>query len=74
MARKAYKLVAGLHNDCNEIVQAITNLGMVEREARNLQEQVDNEISKEYGTKLERVNRDLQEIRKELATLMHEHS
>lgn len=72
MARKTYKLLASLHTDCNEIVCAITSLGMLEREYRHLEEQVDMEISKEYGTKLERVNRDLQEIKKEIAALIKE--
>lgn len=72
MARKAYKLLAGLHKDCNEIVGAITNLGLLEREYRHLEEQVETEITKEYGTKLERVNRDLQEIKKELGMLMEQ--
>lgn len=74
MARKAYKLLAGLHKDCNEIVAAISNLGILEREYRNLEEQVESEISKEYGTKLERVNKDLLEIKKEIASLIKENN
>lgn len=59
-----------MHNDCSKILQAITNLGLAERESRNLQEQVEAEINKEIGAKLERVHNDLQEVRKETALLM----
>lgn len=69
-ARKAYKLLANLHNDCSQILQAISNLGLAERESRNLQEQVEAEINKEIGAKLERVQNDLQEVRKETALLI----
>ncbi|KAK5643290.1 hypothetical protein RI129_007135 [Pyrocoelia pectoralis] len=69
MARKAYKLLATLHNDCGEVVQAVTNLGLVERECRNLQEQIDAELLREIGSKLERLNVDIAAIKKENAEL-----
>lgn len=70
MARKAYKLLATLHTDCGEVVQAVTDLGLVERECRNLQEQVDAELAREISTKLERVNADLAEVKKETTALI----
>lgn len=66
MSRKAYKLLAALHNDCGEIIQAITEMGVIERESRNLQEQIDIEVSKATGVSLERVNADIQNIKKEI--------
>jgi Tfp pilus assembly protein PilO len=48
----------------------VTDLGAVERECRNLQEQIDSETAKETAVKLERVNKDLQEIRKETEVLL----
>lgn len=68
-ARKAYKLLAQLRDDCSSIIKAVTDLGAVEREYRNLQEQIDSETAKESAVKLERVNKDLQEIRKETESL-----
>ncbi|XP_018336686.1 coiled-coil domain-containing protein 22 homolog [Agrilus planipennis] len=64
-ARKAYKLLATLHSECNQIVQTVTDLGVMEREARNLQDQVDIELSRETASKLERVLYDLSEVKKE---------
>ncbi|KAB0799648.1 hypothetical protein PPYR_07528 [Photinus pyralis] len=69
MSRKAYKLLATLHGDCGEVVQAVTNLGLVERECRNLQEQIDAELLRETGSKLERLNADIAAIKKENAEL-----
>lgn len=69
-ARKAYKLLATLRSECNDVVQAVTDLGLVERECRNLQEQVDAEMSREIGVKLDKVNADLAEIRHETTALM----
>lgn len=69
MSRKAYKLLATLHNDCGAIIQAITEMGVTERESRNLQEQIDTEISKAVGISLEQVNADILNIRKEIGLL-----
>jgi hypothetical protein len=69
-ARKAYKLLAQLRDDCSSIIKGVTDLGAVERECRNLQEQIDSETAKETAVKLERVNKDLQEIRKETEVLL----
>ncbi|KAF5285613.1 hypothetical protein FQR65_LT13094 [Abscondita terminalis] len=70
MARSAYKLLASLHNDCADVVQTVTNVGLVERECRNLQEQIDAEMSKEIKNKLERLNNDIAEMKKENALLI----
>ncbi|EFA01483.2 Coiled-coil domain-containing protein 22 homolog-like Protein [Tribolium castaneum] len=69
-ARRAYKLLAQLRDDCSSIIKAVTDLGAVERECRNLQEQIDSETGKESAVKLERVNKDLQEMRKETEQLL----
>ncbi|KAI4464089.1 jm1 protein [Holotrichia oblita] len=69
MSRKAYKLLATLHNDCGAIIQTITEMGVTERESRNLQEQIDTEISKAVGISLEQVNADIQNVRKEIGLL-----
>ncbi|KAF5302283.1 hypothetical protein FQA39_LY10322 [Lamprigera yunnana] len=70
MARSAYKLLATLHNDCGDVVQAVTNLGLVERECRTVQEQIEAELAREISSKLERLNKDILEMRKENATLI----
>lgn len=72
MSRKAYKLLATLHNDCGAIIQAITEMGVIERESRNLQEQIDIEVGKATGVSLERLNTDIKNVKKEIATLMEQ--
>lgn len=42
----------------------------MERESRNLQEQIDAEATKGTQAKLERVERDLEEVRRETALLL----
>ncbi|KAK4886403.1 hypothetical protein RN001_002674 [Aquatica leii] len=71
MARSAYKLLATLHKDCGEVVQAVTTVGLVERESRNLQEQIDAELCKEVTSKLERLNNDIIEMKRENALLIN---
>lgn len=66
MSRQSYKLLATLHEDCSHVVQSVTDLGNLERDSRNLQEQLDIEQGKETAAKLNRVYADLIEVRKEI--------
>ncbi|KAJ8966465.1 hypothetical protein NQ317_011452 [Molorchus minor] len=69
-ARKAYKLLATLRDECSSILKAVTDLGLAERESRNLQEQIETERSKEVAAKLERVCSDLEQIQKETQSII----
>ncbi|CAH0560840.1 unnamed protein product [Brassicogethes aeneus] len=69
-ARKAYKLLAALRDECSGILKAVEDLGLSERESRNLQEQVETEKVKDIGKKLERVNQDLEQMKKETNILL----
>ncbi|KAG5882538.1 hypothetical protein JTB14_038149 [Gonioctena quinquepunctata] len=69
-ARRAYKLLAALRNECNSILKTTTDLGLTERECRNLEEQIEFEKSIEIDSKLERVYSDLAQIQKETNILM----
>lgn len=69
MSRQSYKLLATLHEDCSHVVQSVTDLGNLERDSRNLQEQVDNENGKATSDKLNRVLADLREVGKEIKQL-----
>ncbi|CAH1959136.1 unnamed protein product [Acanthoscelides obtectus] len=71
IARKAYKLLASLRDECSLILRAVTELGQTERESRNLYEQIETEKSKEISLKLERVTSDLAQIEKETHTLVN---
>lgn len=69
-ARKSYKLLAGLRNEFGIILRDVSDVGQIERECRNLQEQIDTEKAKEIGAKLERVESDLLQIETETESLM----
>ncbi|CAH1106385.1 unnamed protein product [Psylliodes chrysocephalus] len=64
-ARRSYKLLAALRDEFNIILKTLEDLGVVERECRNLEEQIEIEKSKEVSVKLERVISDLRQIQKE---------
>ncbi|XP_018580090.1 coiled-coil domain-containing protein 22 homolog [Anoplophora glabripennis] len=69
-ARRAYKLLATLRDECSSILKAVSDLGLAERESRNLQEQIETEKSKEVAAKLNRVYTDLEQIQKETQILL----
>lgn len=57
--------MAALRDEFNIILKTLEDLGVVERECRNLEEQIEIEKSKEVSVKLERVISDLRQIQKE---------
>lgn len=69
-ARKSYKLLAALRDEFSTILRDVSDVGQIERECRNLQEQIDTEKAKEIGAKLERVESDLLQIEKETESLV----
>ncbi|XP_070166150.1 coiled-coil domain-containing protein 22 homolog [Polyergus mexicanus] len=68
-SRKAYKLLAMLHSDCNELVSLVEETGATIREIRDLEEQIDSESAKNVGANLERITADLKQMRQETAAL-----
>ncbi|EFN80618.1 coiled-coil domain-containing protein 22 homolog [Harpegnathos saltator] len=68
-SRKAYKLLATLHSDCNELVSLVEETGATIREIRDLEEQIDTESTKNVGANLERITADLKQMKQETAAL-----
>ncbi|XP_076231002.1 coiled-coil domain-containing protein 22 homolog isoform X2 [Calliopsis andreniformis] len=68
-SRKAYKLLATLHSDCNELVSLVEETGATVREIRDLEEQIDSESTKNVGANLERITADLKQMKQETAAL-----
>lgn len=68
-SRKAYKLLATLHSDCNELVSLVEETGATIREIRDLEEQIDSESAKNVGANLERITADLKQMKQESAAL-----
>ncbi|KAL1505476.1 hypothetical protein ABEB36_005040 [Hypothenemus hampei] len=69
-ARRAYKYLAAIREECTGILEAVSNMGQAERELRNLEEQVEIEKIKNTHDKLEKVHKDLSEIKKEIDALI----
>lgn len=59
-----------MRDEFNITLKAVSDVGQIEREIRNLQEQIDTENAKGIGVKLERVESDLLQIQKETQSLM----
>ncbi|OQV17475.1 Coiled-coil domain-containing protein 22-like protein [Hypsibius exemplaris] len=67
--RKAYKNVATFHESCASLIQAVEATGLIMREMKDLEDEVDNETKKSKEQNLERVKDDLKEIKAENSTL-----
>ncbi|XP_001639122.2 coiled-coil domain-containing protein 22 homolog [Nematostella vectensis] len=67
--RKAYKYLASLHENCKELIQAVEDTGVIMREIRDLEEQIDTESQKNTANNLERITADHKQMKEENATL-----
>ncbi|XP_012233025.2 coiled-coil domain-containing protein 22 homolog [Linepithema humile] len=68
-SKKAYKLLATLHSEFNELVSLVEETGATIREIRDLEEQIDTESAKNVGANLERITADLKQMKQETAAL-----
>ncbi|XP_057312533.1 coiled-coil domain-containing protein 22 homolog isoform X2 [Hydractinia symbiolongicarpus] len=64
-SRKAYKLLANLHEGFGSLVQTVEETGVIMREIRDLEEQVDNINENEINENLEKISSDLNQMKKE---------
>lgn len=67
--KHAYKLLATLHADCADLVQLVQETGAVMRELRDLEEQIENEKSRNVAETLHRITTDLKLVQDEGAEL-----
>ncbi|KAG7519250.1 hypothetical protein JOB18_004693 [Solea senegalensis] len=67
--RKAYKYLAALHDNCNQLIQTIEETGTILREIRDLEEQIETENGNKTIANLERILEDYKAIRQENAAL-----
>ncbi|KAL5460593.1 hypothetical protein EMCRGX_G034048 [Ephydatia muelleri] len=68
--RAAYKLLASLRENCDQLVEAIKENSLIRREQRDLEEEIDKETSKKVAANLEKISADLEEMKKENAQLL----
>uniref|UniRef100_A0A1Q3F102 Coiled-coil domain-containing protein 22 homolog n=1 Tax=Culex tarsalis TaxID=7177 RepID=A0A1Q3F102_CULTA len=64
-AKKAYKLLVTLHSDCAELMALVQETGAVKREIRDLEDQIENERSRNTAANLAQISRDLVEMQAE---------
>jgi len=64
-SRKAYKLLANLHETFGNLVQTVEETGLIMRETRDLEEQVDNINEDEIHQNLTKISKDLKQIKEE---------
>uniref|UniRef100_A0A8C8SW10 Coiled-coil domain-containing protein 22 n=1 Tax=Pelusios castaneus TaxID=367368 RepID=A0A8C8SW10_9SAUR len=68
--RKAYKYLAALHENCTQLIQTIEDAGAIQREIRDLEEQIESEGAKKTTANLERILSDYRALRQENAVLL----
>uniref|UniRef100_A0A5F9DI59 Coiled-coil domain-containing protein 22 n=1 Tax=Oryctolagus cuniculus TaxID=9986 RepID=A0A5F9DI59_RABIT len=69
-ARKAYKYLAALHENCSQLIQTIEDTGTIMREVRDLEEQIETEMGKKTLSNLEKIREDYRALRQENAGLL----
>ncbi|XP_037267335.1 coiled-coil domain-containing protein 22 [Falco rusticolus] len=70
VVRKAYKYLAALHENCAQLIRTIEDTGTIQREIRDLEEQIEGEMSAKPPTNLDRILSDCRALREENALLV----
>ncbi|CAL1536601.1 unnamed protein product [Lymnaea stagnalis] len=68
--KKAYRFLAALHENFEQLIQTVEDTGVVMREIKDLEEQIEVESNKKVLSNLEKITEDLQQMKKENATLI----
>jgi len=68
--RKAYKYLAAFHEDCTVLIKTVEETGVIMREIRDLEDQLELEDSKKLAANLERIEADYKQMRAENAALI----
>ncbi|KAK0062211.1 coiled-coil domain-containing protein 22 [Biomphalaria pfeifferi] len=68
--KKAYRFLAALHENFEQLISTVEDTGVVMREIKDLEEQVEIESNKKVLSNLEKISVDLQQMKKENATLL----
>lgn len=61
-SKKAYKLLISLHTEFSELINLIEGTGSIQREIRELDDQIDNERQQNVQKKLDQITKDLEMI------------
>jgi len=63
--RQAYKYLVALHDGCNQLITTVQQTGSIVREIRELEQQIDKELTKNAEENLKKIIRDYKEMKKE---------
>lgn len=69
LSKKAYKLLATLHSDCVELIQMVQDTGNVQREIRDLEDQIETENDRNITVNLKQITDDLKMLDAEASEL-----
>ncbi|KAG5680441.1 hypothetical protein PVAND_009949 [Polypedilum vanderplanki] len=61
-SKKAYKLLISLHTEFSELIALIENTGSIQREIREIEDQIDNERQQNVQQKIDQITKDIQMI------------
>lgn len=68
--RRAYKYLASVHENSNQLLQAVEETGSIMREMRDLEDQIEQESQKKVVANLERITADYKQMKQENASLL----
>ncbi|XP_022086437.1 LOW QUALITY PROTEIN: coiled-coil domain-containing protein 22 homolog [Acanthaster planci] len=68
--RKAYKYLAALHENFDQLIKTVEETGSIVREIRDLEDQIETESNKKTIANLEKITADYKEMKKENTVLM----
>ncbi|OWF47632.1 coiled-coil domain-containing protein 22 homolog [Mizuhopecten yessoensis] len=69
-AKKAYRHLAALHESCELLISTVEETGVIMREIRELEDQIENESKNKVLSNLEKITSDYQQMKKENTALM----
>ncbi|XP_048773874.2 coiled-coil domain-containing protein 22 homolog [Ostrea edulis] len=63
--KKAYRHLAALHENCEQLMKTVADTGVIMREIRELEDQIENESKNKVLSNLEKITSDYQQMKKE---------
>ncbi|XP_025085148.1 coiled-coil domain-containing protein 22 homolog [Pomacea canaliculata] len=67
--KKAYRFLAALHENCEQLTKTVEDTGAILREIRDLEDQIETESHKKVLANLEKITEDYQQMKKENSAL-----
>uniref|UniRef100_H2Z6Y1 Coiled-coil domain-containing protein 22 n=1 Tax=Ciona savignyi TaxID=51511 RepID=H2Z6Y1_CIOSA len=69
-SKQAYKYLVSLHDNCAALLKTVEETGLIMREIRDLEGQIDIEIGKNAEENLEKILKDYKEVKRENAEMI----